>query len=128
MAPRPRLAYLRGMGFFSRLNPLTAVRDLRRFLAMRQKHELIFGFLSVFVTTLLIVGFYIDSEGMRKPWKRDIMYVQDWPLDRSLEQIQAQQKIDMEKKKAQQAELEKRRRERQAEFKKVDDALDRLGI
>ena len=128
MAPRPRLPYLRAMGFFSRLNPFTAVRDLRQFLAMRQKHELIFGFLSIVVTTLLIVGFYLDSQGLKKPWKREIIYVEDWPLDRTDEQIRAQQKIDMEKKKAQQAELEKRRRERQAEFKKIDDALERLGI
>ena len=77
---------------------------------------------------MLIVGFVLDSAQLQRPWKREIVYVQDWPLDRSLEQIKAQQLIDMEKRKAEEAERARIQRERQAEFKKVDDALDRLGI
>lgn len=116
------------MGYFSRLNPFSAVRDLRRFLAARQKHELIFGFLSIFATMALIVGFLLDSRDLKRPYKREIVYVQDWPLDRSLEQIKAQQKIDAEKRRIEEAERERIQRKRQAEFKKVDDALERLGI
>lgn len=116
------------MAFLSRFNPLAAVRDLRRFLAGREKHELIFGMLAIAVTTVLIVGFVLDSKDLTRPWERDVHYVQDWPLDRSLEQIRAQQKIDMERREIEQAKLDKLQKERQAEFKKVDDALERLGI
>lgn len=110
------------------VNPFAAIRDLRRFLGARQKHELIFGFLSIMITAILILGFVFDSKDLTKPWERDIMYVQDWPIDRSLEQIRAQQKIDMERRKIDEAKLAKLKAERQAEFKKVDDALNRLGI
>lgn len=116
------------MAIFPRpVAPLRAIRDLRLFLVSRQKHELIFGFLSIAITTLLIAGFYVDSR-VEKPWKRDIQYVESWPLDRSLEQIRAQQKIDMEQKKLRDAELEKRRQERMRQFQKVDRQLDALGL
>lgn len=128
LAKREIRPYLGRMSFLGRFSPFAAIRDLRRFLAARGKHELIFGFLAVAVTATLIIGFVLDSKDLTKPWERDIMYVQDWPLDRSLEQIRAQQKIDMEKRKIEEAKLEKLQRERQAEFKKIDDALTRLGI
>ncbi|RJF93776.1 hypothetical protein D3876_05660 [Sphingomonas cavernae] len=116
------------MAIFPRpVSPWRALRDLRGFLAMRQKHELIFGFLSIMITTLLIAGFYVDSR-FEKPWKRDVQYVESWPLDRSLEQIRAQQKIDMEKKKVLQAELEKRRQERMKSFQRLDKKMDDLGL
>ncbi|MCJ8158973.1 hypothetical protein [Sphingomonas sp. LaA6.9] len=119
---------LAAMAIFPRpVSPRRALRDLRGFLAMRQKHELIFGFLSITITTLLMAGFYVDSR-VEKPWKRDIQYVESWPLDRSLEQIRAQQKIDAEKKKVLQAELEKRKQERMEQFRKVDRQLDALGL
>lgn len=116
------------MAVFPRpVSPKRAIRDLRMFLAMRQKHELVFGFLSIGITTLLIAGFYVDSR-VEKPWKRDIQYVESWPLDRSLAQIRAQQQIDLEKKKILQAELEKKKRERMEQFRKVDRQLDALGL
>ena len=111
-----------------RYNPLTALRDLRGFLASRQKHELIFAFLAIFLTGTLLVGFYVDSN-LKRPWKRpEIQYVQDWRLDRTDAEIIAQQKIDAVQAKADAAKLEKLKAERRAEFKKVDDALNRLGI
>jgi len=110
------------------VSPLAAWRDLRRFLAQRQKHELIFGILAIFVTGVLLIAFYLDSNSMKKPYKRDIQYVESWPLDRTDEQIHAQQKIDQAKREVEQAKMEKLKRERQAQFKKVDDELERLGL
>ena len=116
------------MAIFPRpVSPFKAIRDLRMFLAQRQKHELIFAFLSVFLTVMLIVGFYVDSS-FKTPWKRNIQYVESWPLDRSLAQIKAQQKIDQAKKKALQAELDKRKAENMRQFQKLDKKLDDLGL
>lgn len=116
------------MAIFPRpVSPFKAIRDLRGFLATRQRHELIFAFLSIVITTLLIAGFYVDSR-FERPWKRDVQYVESWPLDRSLEQIRAQQKIDLEKKKILQAELEKKRQERMKSFQRLDKKLDDLGL
>lgn len=119
---------LQAMAIFPRpVSPRKAIRDLRLFLAMRQKHELIFGFLSVVITALLIAGFYVDSR-IDKPWKRDVFYVQSWPLDRSLEQIKAQQAIDMKDKKKREAEMEAKRQERMRQFQKVEKQLEAIGL
>ena len=128
MAQSTKPYYLGRMAIFPRpVSPFKAIRDLRMFLAQRQKHELIFAFLSVFLTVMLIVGFYVDSS-FKTPWKRNIQYVESWPLDRSLAQIKAQQKIDQAKKKLLQAELDKRKAENMRQFKKLDKKLDDLGL
>ena len=115
------------MALLRLFNVAAAMRDLRGFLAARRRHELVFAVLAVGITTLLIAGFYHDSN-LKKPWKRDVQYVESWPLDRTEAQILAKQKIDLEKRNIEEAKLEKLRAERRAEFKKVDDALNRLGI
>ena len=121
-------AYLGRMAIFPRpVSPWRAIRDLRVFLAQRERHELIFAFLSVFITVMLIVGFYIDSQ-VEKPWKRNIQYVESWPLSRSDAEIVAQQKIDMVKKKAAMAKFEAERQKRMKSFQRLDKQMDDLGL
>ena len=119
--------YVQPMQFFARMSPFRAVRDLRLFLHQRQKHELIFLFLSVILTGLLIIGFAKDSS-VEKVYKPEIVYVQQWKLDRSDAEIVAQQKVDQVKKDAELAERKKRQDERQAAFKRLDDKLTRMGL
>ena len=76
------------MQFFARMSPLRAVRDLRLFLRQRQKHELIFLFLSIFITGLLLIGFAKDSK-IEKEYRPNIVYVQQWTLDRTDAEIKA---------------------------------------
>jgi hypothetical protein len=116
------------MSRFSRYNPIAGVNDLRRFLASRQKHELIFAFLSVIVTVTIIVGFYLDSGDLKKPWKRDIQYVESWPLNRTDAEILAAQKVDAKNRAAREAERKKRQDANRESLKKIDDALTRWGI
>ena len=116
------------MSRLHRFNPLTGLRDLRLFLAARQKHELVFAFLSVIVTVTILVGFYLDSGDLRKPWKRDIQYVESWRLDRTDAEIIAAQKTDAITRAAREAELKTRQEANKAALKKVDDALDRWGF
>jgi hypothetical protein len=116
------------MSRFSRYNPLAGINDLRRFLASRQKHELVFAFLSVFVTLTIIVGFYLDSGDLKKPWQRDITYVESWPLNRTDAEIVAAQKADMKNRAIREAAEKKRQEENRQSLKKIDDALTRWGF
>lgn len=128
MAHMAKPHYLGHMAIFPRpVSPFRAIRDLRSYLAQRQKHELIFAFLSVAVTFVILVGFYVDSK-FETPWKRNIQYVESWPLDRSLEQVRAQQKIDQAAKKVRQAELDKLRAEKMKQFQRLDKKLEDFGI
>ncbi|WP_238542178.1 hypothetical protein [Sphingomonas sp. PAMC 26621] len=54
--------------------------------------------------------------------------MQNWRLDRTNAQIIAQQKIDSVEKAKQDAELERLKAERRAQFKKVNDGLKAWGI
>lgn len=126
-SPRPR-AYLGAMAIFPRpVSPVRAIRDLRGFLAQRQRHELLFGFLSVVITMLIIAGFYVDSK-FEKPWKRDIQYFESWPANRTDEEIRERLAADLIKDKQRKAELEKLRQERMKSFQRLDKKLDDLGI
>ena len=115
------------MAFFTRLSPFRAIRDLRFFLAQRQPYELGFLALAIVITGLLLIGFMHDSQ-VEKVYKPDIVYVQQWRLDRSEADILAQQKIDQKKKDADQADLKKRQAANQAYFKRLDDKLKRYGL
>lgn len=115
------------MTFLKFFSPLAAWRDLRLFLATRRRHELWFMALSLAVTTLIIFVFFKDAN-FQKPYERNIIYVEQWPITRTDEQIRAQQKIDQAKKAIQLAELKKRREAKQAEFKRLDDKLEKWGF
>lgn len=115
------------MTFLKRFSPVAAYRDLRFFLATRKRHELGFMALSLAVTLLILFAFVKDSR-FEKPYERNIIYVEQWPITRTDEQIRAQQKIDQAKRNIEKAELQKKREARQAEFKKVDDWLTNHGF
>jgi len=115
------------MNFFSRFSPLRAINDLRFFLAQRQPYELGFLALSIVIVALLIAGFVHDSHEER-PYKRNIIYVQQWPLSRTDAEIHAQQKIDGVEQTKRIAEQKKRDEATRAEFKKLDDRLKAYGL
>lgn len=115
------------MQFFARFAPLRAINDLRAYLAQRQPYEVIFLFLAIVVTTLVIVGFVHDSHEERV-YKREIVYFESWPASRSDAEIKAQQARDLPKELARKAEIERRAKARQESFKKLDDNLKKWGL
>jgi hypothetical protein len=115
------------MAFLKTLSPIRAIRDLRFFLATRKRHELGFMALALALTLLILWAFVKDSS-FEKPYERNIIYVEQWPITRTDAQIKAQQKIDQAKRNIERAELEKRRQKRQAEFKRLDDKLESWGF
>jgi hypothetical protein len=115
---------MRLLRFFS---PARAFRDLRTFLRERHPHQVLFAALSVAITWFIVVAFYYDSH-VEVPYEPKIIYVEQWSANRTEAQILAQQKIDAKKKAKRMAELEARRKERQAEFQRIDNALDAWGL
>lgn len=116
------------MSFFARFAPLAATRDLRRYLARRHPYELGFLFLAIILTWGLVTVMVQDAKSIEVPYKREIIYVQQWRADRSDAEIHAQQKVDAIEQAKRDAELDRLKKKRQAEFKKIDDALKAYGI
>lgn len=115
------------MNFFTRMSPLRAYTDLRRFLATREKYEFGFLALSLAITGFLIYAFYKDST-VAPVYKRDIIYVEQWAATRSDAEIKAQQAIDGPIKAQRLAERKAAEERRRAEFKALDDRLSRWGF
>jgi hypothetical protein len=120
-------AYLRGMRYLARFNPLRAIRDLRAYLASRQPYELYFMMAALAVTGIILVMFVHDSSFERE-YKPNIIYVQQWRADRTDAQIIAQQKIDQVQRDKDDAAQAAREEKLRQSFKKVDDALTKYGI
>jgi hypothetical protein len=115
------------MEYLARFSPFRAIRDLRLFLSHRQPYELGFLALSVLITGLLIGGFVKDSR-VEREYRPNIIYVQNWRADRSIEEIRAQQKIDAPIEAKRKADYEKRQADMRAAFKKYDDKLTKWGL
>jgi len=116
------------MSVLRRYNPFRALFDLRRFLASRGRHEIIFLFAAFFICGLIVVGFVLGSH-VEAPYKPpEIIYVQSWRADRTDAEIIAQQKIDMAQKKTDDEKQAKFEAEKRASFKRASDALRKWGI
>jgi hypothetical protein len=115
------------MNFFSRMSPWRAYKDLRLFLATRERYELGFLALSMAITGFLVYAFAHDS--YEEPaYKRNIIYVEQWRADRTDAEIRAQQAIDAPIKAKRMAEQKAAEDKRQADFKKLDDQMTRWGL
>ncbi|PKP93835.1 MAG: hypothetical protein CVT77_04335 [Alphaproteobacteria bacterium HGW-Alphaproteobacteria-16] len=116
------------MRFFPRhVSPKGAFADLRDVLRIRHAYQIWFMLAALVVTGAILFGFYKDSI-FEVPYKRDIIFVENWRADRSLDEIIAQQKIDEEARKEREAEQKARAEKRRQEFKKIDDSLKAVGI
>jgi len=109
------------------LSPLRAWRDLRRYLANRQPYHWKIMVLCAAIVFALFATFIHDSK-IEKDYKSDIIYVQQWPLDRTEAQIVAQQKVDQAARKKRLAAEDAERKKIQAQFKRVDDKLKAWGL
>jgi hypothetical protein len=115
------------MRYFSRFAPVRAVNDLRVYLSQRRPYEVVFLVVAIMLTVTVIAGFVVDSH-IEQPYKREIVYVQDWRADRSEAEIRAAQFRDMAVKTRRDAAIEKAKVDRKASFKRLDDKLDKWGI
>jgi hypothetical protein len=115
------------MQFFARLSPLRAYKDLRFFLAQRQPYELGFLALAMAVTGFFVWAFLKDS--YREPvYKPEIIYVEQWTLNRTDAEIRAAQIVDQAKKEKRLAAEKAFDEKKRASFKKLDDQMTKWGL
>ena len=98
-------------------SPRALWADLRAFARQRSRVQWIAALFAIVMPVVIVVGFYYDAQTNILPGEQ-IIYVENWPANRTDAEIKAQQKID-------QAEKEKAQRARQEQFKRLE---ERLGI
>ena len=101
-------------------SPRALWADIRAFAGERSPVKWIAGLLAVMMPAALVVLFIIDGDTNIRPGPQ-LIYAKSWPADRSDAEIVAEQKVHQAKREALQ-------KERQRQFKKLDQDLDRLGI
>lgn len=103
------------------------VSDLKAFFGTRKKHQWLFAAISV-----AIPGYFATIFAMHEVEKDyvppDIVYVENWLAGRTIEEIKAQQKIDMAARAERDAALEARRQKRIAQARELEKQLDSLGL
>jgi len=98
-------------------SPRALWSDLRGFARERSRHQVIAAGFAVLMPMIIVVGFYFDAQTNIMPGEQ-IIYVENWPANRTDQEIKAQQKIDQENK-------EKALAERQRQFQELE---KRLGM
>jgi hypothetical protein len=101
-------------------SPRALWADIRAFTAERRPHHWVALAFAVAIPLGIVFIFDLDGRTNIAPGPQ-LIYVESWPADRSDEQIKAEQKID-------QAARDKAKKERQEQFKRLDEKLERLGI
>ncbi|QIL01516.1 hypothetical protein G7078_01060 [Sphingomonas sinipercae] len=92
--------------FPSPVGPRAAFADLRAFMRNRSREQTIGAALAVLVTIIIVIMFFVDSKINTAP-PAQIIYVEQWSVNRTDAEIIADQKKDQERKRA--YELEKQR-------------------
>jgi hypothetical protein len=101
------------MSWFPRpVGPRAALSDLGAFLRQRSREQVIGGALALLVTIIIIIMFFVDSKINTAP-PATVIYVEQWDANRSDAEIIADQKKDLERKRA--YELEKQRQFKELE-------------
>lgn len=119
--------YFPPMRYFDRFQPRSAWADLRYFMWHQQPYRWVFLLASLLLTGLTLMAFWADSR-FEPEYHRDIVYVEQWPLSRTDKQIIAQQKVDEVIKQRRLAAENREREAKRAEFQRVKDKLDALGL
>jgi hypothetical protein len=101
-------------------SPRALWADIRAFTSERRPHHWVALALAIAMPVAIVIVFILDGRTNILPGPQ-LIYVESWPANRTDAQIKAEQKID-------QAARDKFKKERQAEFKKLDEKLERYGI
>jgi len=93
---------------------------MRDFWRQRPRHQWFAGTMALLIPAGILVVFYYDAQINILPGEQ-LIYVDSWSAERSDEEIIAKQEADLKQR-------EEFERERQRQFKNLDDRLRRLGI
>lgn len=97
--------------------PRSAFRDLRAFMGQRSREQVWGAVFSLTITAIIIVIFFYDAKVNTAP-PPSVVYLEDYPADRTDEDIQADQKADSEE----------RARLREAQKEQFREIQRKLGI
>ncbi len=111
------------MRYFDRIQPRGAWADLKYFLWSQQPYRWLFLALSIALTALALAGFWADSRFERE-YRREIVYVDQWPLSRTDQEIIAKQKVDQVIKERRLAAEKREMEARQKYFQAIKDKAD----
>ena len=117
LAQKLRQPYLVSMALPRPASPRALWSDVRSFARQRSRHQVIAGVLAVAMPIVIVVGFYFDAQTNIMPGEQ-IVYVENWPANRTDAEIKAQQKVDQERR-------EKGLAERQRQYQELE---RRLGM
>ena len=120
LAAKAAAHYLCRMPLPRPAGPVVLWNDIRAFMRDRPRHQWVAGLLSVTIPMAILVGFYVESY-MRAQPSPQVIYINNWPADRSDAEIRAKQQADMARERAIQA-------ERQRQFQRLEKQAERLGI
>ncbi len=82
------------MSWFPRpVSPLAALADLRAFMRHRSREQVIGAALAFLVTIIIVIEFFVDSKINTAP-PAQIIYVEQWPENRTDAQIASDQAKD----------------------------------
>ena len=101
-------------------SPRALWADIRAFTSERRPHHWVALALALSIPLGIVFIFDLDGRTNIAPGPQ-LIYVESWPANRTDEQIKAEQKVD-------QAARDKARKERQAQFKRLDEKLERYGF
>ena len=101
-------------------SPRALWADLKAFAAERSPYKWGAAAVAVIMPLAIVIVFTIDGRTNITP-PAQIIYVEQWPANRTDAEIKAQQAKDK-------AEADAFKKERQRQFKKVDEDLERMGI
>ncbi|WP_420606635.1 hypothetical protein [Novosphingopyxis sp.] len=107
------LRFMAPMNFISHVSPRKAYADLRFFLSQERPFKLLFLTLALIPAIGLVVALIVDAHEKSAPPPPEIIYVESWPLDRSMAVILADR--------------EERRIRREAHDKQVRENYKSLG-
>src|SRR4051812_2645012 len=101
-------------------SPRALMQDVRDFWRARPRGHWIAAGLAATMTTGILLAFYVDSRQLAEP-REQVIFLNSWPVNRTDDQIRAQQKADLDARTR--AEAEHRR-----QLQRLDQNLNRLGI
>jgi hypothetical protein len=101
-------------------SPRALWADLKAFAAESSPYKWGAAAVAVIMPIAIVIVFTLDTRTNIDP-PTQIIYVESWPASRSEAEIKAQQAKDK-------AKADAFKKKRQAEFQKVDEGLERLGI
>lgn len=90
---RPSPPILWHMGFFRDVSPRRGVVDLFRYVRQDRPHRTLFLLAASVPFLFILAGFALDAQRLSKPPPPTVTYVESWSLDRTDEEIMADQAV-----------------------------------